>query len=205
MKWLFICLLTLMPGLALAQSFPALYSVAIVEPEVETAIRVAPDPQAETIGALASGARDIEVIALDDSGAWGWINSGEVSGWIRMAEMDRQHTPGNVLLPRPLICFGTEPFWNLDINAGPNVTLGRPDEAPQQFFGLWVTGSSNTPDHYALMAQNHSAQLNSVVKRVLCSDKMSNRLYGLEIDILIRTENDATFLSGCCTITPEEK
>ncbi len=38
-----------------------------------------------------------------------------------------------------------------------------------------------------------------------CSDGMSDREYGLRLDLLLGTSDERTLLSGCCSIQPPEE
>ncbi len=64
------CLLWL-PGLALAQSFPALYDVTGVASDDVLNVRAAPNANAQVIAALGPKATQVEVVRTDTSGHWG--------------------------------------------------------------------------------------------------------------------------------------
>lgn len=202
MKWLALALLLVFPTFLAAETFPALYEVTGLEDTDALDIRQAPDSSALTVGSLAPDARDIEVIDLDETGEWGWINSSERSGWVAMQFMQRQLTPGNTLLPRPLTCFGTEPFWTLDIDRGPIAELNLLDQPTRRFLGLWTIGSANNADHFALMAESRGTAMNAVVQRAICTEEMLGRIFGLGISLLLHADEETLFYSGCCTISP---
>lgn len=201
MRYLLILLAILMPATLIAETFPALYAVTGVEEDDVLNVRGAPDVSSAVIAELAPDSTDIEVVALDETERWGWINSSEQSGWVAMRFMRRQLSPGNSLLPRPLICFGTEPFWNLDIENGPIIELGWLGDTPLRFFGLSITSSANSPDHFALIAESRGRTMNAIVQRQICTDGMSDRVYGFGMSIVVNGLDEPLFYSGCCSLT----
>lgn len=202
MRWFALLLVLLLPVSAIAQSLPALYDVANVEPDDVLNIRIAPDASSPVMGELPHNEVDIEVISFDASGKWGQVNVGERAGWVAMRFMDRTLAPGNSLLPRPLICFGTEPFWKLDINSGPIAELGLFDEPSRRMLGLWILSSVNRDGRYAVLAEGRGTQMTAFVQRRLCSDGMSDRVYGLDMDLVVRSKEHTKIFSGCCSLIP---
>lgn len=185
-----------------AETFPALYDVNDVEPGDVLAVHDAPEAAAQVIGTFAHDQANIEVIELDGTGQWGHVNFAEQAGWVPLEFLERTLQPGNSLLPRPLICFGTEPFWKLDISTGPIAELGRMGYAPRRFTGLWTIKSANLQGRYALMADSNGTDLTAILERKLCSDGMSDRVYGLDIDLVLRHPDGTQFFTGCCSLTP---
>ena len=110
-----LAVLVLAAGAAGAQEgLPALHSVTGVAAGDVLNVRDAPRASAGRVGALAPGAAGVEVTAIREG--WGRVNVGERSGWASLAFLEAE--PGGSL---PEIgafsCFGTEPFWSLDVVA----------------------------------------------------------------------------------------
>jgi uncharacterized membrane protein len=202
MRWLALACALFLPTFLSAQTFPALYEVSGLKPTERLEVREAPDMSARPVGSLPPDARDIEVIDLDETGAWGWVNASERSGWVAMEFMERQLAAGNTLLPRPLTCFGTEPFWNIDIGGGPIAELNLLDQPTHRFLGLWTITSANSSDHFALMAEGRGTAMNAFVQRAICTSSGSERIFGLSINLLLKSGDETLFYSGCCTISP---
>ena len=185
-------LIWLLPGIALAQGYPALFDVTGVASGDTLNIRAAPQASAEKIGEFGPNARDIEVIR--EEGGWGLVNSGERSGWASMRYLARQEG-GDYALARHLICFGTEPFWSLDIVQGAMATLSSPDGAGASWNVGLVQGSANRTDRFAISGSG-AQPLIAIVSAQSCNDGMSDREFGLAIDMM----RGGDLYSGCCSL-----
>lgn len=190
------------PLCAAAQSLPALFDVTDVAQDDVLNIRSGPDIGFGIIGALAPDARNIEVVERDDSEEWGRINFDEGSGWVSLRYLRRQPGQTYDTLPRPLACSGTEPFWTFTVESGPEAEFQWLGETPRRFDNLFSVNSSNRTDRYAILADGAQGVLTSVFHQAVCSDGMSDRLYGLSVDIFLTGEKDVEFISGCCSIAP---
>jgi len=202
MKALVLVIALLWPLCAVAQSLPALFNVTDVEEDDVLNIRSEPGIGADIIGALAPDARDIEVVERDESEDWGKINIDEGTGWVALRYLRRQPGQTNDVLPRPLACSGTEPFWTFTVESGPEAEFQWLGEPPQKFDNLFSVNSSNRTDRHAILADGEQGVLTSVFRQSLCSDGMSDRVYGLSVDIFLTGENDVEFFSGCCSVAP---
>jgi len=200
MRWLALLLCLMMPGALYATPYPALHNVTGVEAGDVLNIRSAPDASAQIIAELQPNDVDIEVIALDDTGKWGWVNIGESAGWVSMRFLDPVQAPDIRTMPRPLICTGTEPFWSLDLPKDPVAELDVMGTDSRLFTDLTTIQSANNLNHFAVQASSDDAQLNATIQRQTCSDDMSDRAYGLGITLLIRSEGEVGFFSGCCSL-----
>lgn len=204
MKWLLAAFFALLvPALTTAQSLPALYSVTNVAEDGVLDIRPEPSASAPAIASFAWDARDIEVTALDETGQWGLININEQTAWVAMQFLEAQFTAGNSLLPRPLICFGNEPFWTLDIDNKPFAELGWLDGVSLRFSGLYTISSDSRPGRYMMIAESSGRSLHGFVERKTCSDGMSDRVYGLDMNLLIRDGEQTRYFAGCCSVAPD--
>ncbi|QBF34084.1 SH3 domain-containing protein [Thalassococcus sp. S3] len=208
MRGLLILLLCLAaPAWATQDQWPALFDVSGVADDDVLNIRSAPDASSDIIGSLGPSDRDIEVISPNDAETWGLVNTGEGTGWVSLRFLTRQ--PGQWLgaLPQPLFCSGTEPFWSFSYDKEKAAQFSTPD-LPEQS-GL-ITGhwpAQNRRDRHALVGQVSSvgqigpAEIAAMLRLGQCSDGMSDRSYGIHIDLLIGDLSDARLLSGCCSLS----
>ncbi len=200
MKHLLVALFLIFPICASAQSLPAFYDVSDVATDDVLNIRDKPTTSSEIIGELEFDRTAIEVVALNEEQDWAQINFEERTGWVSLRFMTRQ--PGQSLgkPPYPLSCYGTEPFWSLDISPDPHMEFHWAGEEPKKFESVFTVESVNRTDRSALFAEGEHGLLTSVLQRQICSDGMSDRLYGVNIDMFLTDDTGVTFFSGCCTL-----
>lgn len=192
-----LLILLLSGGQLLAQDFPALFAVAGVGSDDVLNVRENPDPNAPVIGALPFDALGVEVISVTDG--WAMVNLGERTGYAALAYLTRDESPAWFTLQQPLSCFGTEPFWSMQLDPTkaeisrrtPEDTAPRIDQLDEVWPGQpWSPSAAVAlPDGLAVL---HPA---------LCSDGMSDRSFGITLDIFLR-DADQRRLSGCCTLAP---
>lgn len=200
MKRLWLVLLFI-PTLATAQSMdlPALYDVTGVSADDTLNVRAGPAVTAQVLDELGPDRDGIEVVGFADDRRWGQINIGEGTGWVSMAYMERQQNQNPVpKTPVPLWCYGTEPFWSVEIGQT-DVSFTDP--------GMDEPALVQPIDYYASVPHSPrgaivAGDISGFVSRELCSDGMSDRQYGWRIDFL-RSGNGGHFMfSGCCTLQP---
>lgn len=191
---LLLVLFFLPPLAAMAEDYPALFDVSGVAADDVLNIRAQPSASSEIIGTLAPDARNVEVIRA--SGGWGMVNAGERSGWVSMRFLEAQ-PGGDYALSRMMTCFGTEPFWNLDITQGELAHFSLPGGGTSHYTVGLLQRSSNRTDRFALFG----GSLVAAIARASCSDGMSDRAYGLSVDLFPDTEGGKGFYSGCCSLT----
>lgn len=188
-------LFCLWSGLAAAQGFPALYDVTGVAAGDVLNVRSGPGAGEEIIGSLDPTATGIEVI--EEADGWGLVNTGERSGWASLTYLARQPGQEDGTLPPRLRCGGTEPFWSL-VTTGEEVIL---DEAATNQTRSWPQSRTLTAQGrlgpYAILGDGDSPV--ALVSRASCSDGMSDRAFGLRLEVLVEGE-DPYLLSGCCSI-----
>lgn len=192
-------LLMMLAGPAFATQeyiLPTLFDVAEVAADDVLNIRAQPNAGAEIIGTLASDATKIEVV--EETRGWGRVNSGEASGWVSMAYLAYRvdvWKPGE--LPDGFRCYGTEPFWGLE-RAGDQLLLSRPDskDDARSIKAVLGTGVFRDPMR-AVVAEGMTV----TSTRAICSDGMSDRLFGLEAHAILQGDEPMMF-SGCCSIQP---
>lgn len=193
-----IRILTLLLLLALplrAEEFPATYAVTGVAANDVLNIRARPDAVSAIIGALAPDATGVEV--LGTSGRWAVVNTDEGTGYAALRFLSREPGASWGALRTPLTCVGTEPFWALEIDPGARLTTFQSPEMPEPMTNsmteIWPAGPWGTTAALTLQ------QGLGVLQPRQCSDGMSDRSYGIAIDIFSRIE-DHPRLTGCCSL-----
>lgn len=191
-------MLSATPALATQEYIlPTLFDVARVAPGDVLNIRADPNGSAPVIGTLAPDAARVEVV--EERRGWGRVNTGEGSGWVSMRFLDyRTDVWEEDALPAGWQCFGTEPFWTVIPQEGQLVTAmpGLPDDT-RPLRAVRSTGVFRDPTR-AVTAPGMT--LTSTPQ--LCSDGMSDRLFGLQALVVIEGEEGTTLLRGCCSIQP---
>lgn len=178
-----------------ADVLPALHDVTGVAADDVLNIRDRPDAGAEILGTLAPDATGIEVVAVE--GDWAMVNAADAAGFVALRFLARETGPDWNALQSPLHCLGTEPFWDLAIvPATQTAWLSTPEEmdpAPMRMEQVWPalpwsrTAAIALPDGFVALSPAD------------CSDGMSDRRYGIAVDIFL-TRPDRPRLSGCCTL-----
>ncbi|KPQ06969.1 MAG: Bacterial SH3 domain [Rhodobacteraceae bacterium HLUCCA12] len=192
-------LATFWAGTVAAQDFPALHRVIDVAGNDVLNIRAEPDAGAPIVARLDPDAEGVEVVALSDNSRWGLVNSQERHGWSSMRYLERE-TSGNWRDgEQTLSCFGTEPFWRMPIFL-PTHRAEFHAAGEGGFELVTETGALPTTRFPPTLAIPFSGTRDgmAVVRGDQCSDGMSDRLYGLEVQVYWR--GDTTGLSGCCSL-----
>ena len=188
-----------LPARATQDAWPALHDVVGVAADDVLNIREEPSATSAIVGTLAHDATEIEVIRATDDLRWGLVNTGERSGWVSMAYLERG--PGQWWgAASPLAsCSGTEPFWTLEIGA--DWVLSTPEgeafRAPAQelsgsVMSRWRHGG------VSLTADGRPVVL--VTGAETCTDGMSDREYGIGATLMVGAGAEMTYYAGCCTL-----
>jgi uncharacterized membrane protein len=178
-----------------AQDYPAFHSVTKVDADDVLNIRAMPEAGAAIIGTLAPDATEVEVIGVADG--WAMLNAGDAIGYADLRFLARAEGPAWNSLKVPLRCLGTEPFWSLKIDpAAGTASFSSPDEIEGQISDLAQTWPGEL---WAPAAALSLPEGLAVLYPAECSDGMSERGYGITIDIFL-TGTDRSRLSGCCLL-----
>lgn len=175
---------------------PTLFDVARVAPDDVLNIRADPSASSPIIGTLAPDAARIEVV--EERQGWARVNTGEGSGWVSSRFLNyRTDVWAEGALPAGWQCFGTEPFWAV-IPQGDGVVLGGPDLPGdvRPVRAVLSSGVFRDPTR-ALVAEG----LTLTATPQLCSDGMSDRMFGLRATVVIDGDSPR-MLTGCCSIQP---
>ncbi len=194
------CALLLCATFAHAQALPAFYDVSGVAPDDVLNVRAGPGVGNSIVAKLTANARFIEVVAFDESREWARVNVDETSGWVALRFLDRRPDQPDDQLPRPLMCAGTEPFWSLDIARTATATLDRMDDDPISVATLDPVTSENRTDRYAIFGQAQTQVFTFMFQRDACTDGMSDRAYGMSVDLFVTEDSGVTYLTGCCNL-----
>jgi uncharacterized membrane protein len=209
MRLLVVCLFVLLPLEAAAQSWPSLYRVVNVAGGDSLNIRAEPTASAEIIGVFAPDQTGIEVTGISPDGKWAQVNGDESSGWASLRFLAKELEFG--WPPPSLTCFGAEPFWSASIihsRRGNSVVFQDMNAQAQEFEFPRLKRSANTPGRYSEIAwpqQGGDASdylFTSIFSAQSCSDGMSDRIYGISVDMLVPAHRDWQHYSGCCSILP---
>ncbi|MBR2657059.1 MAG: SH3 domain-containing protein [Loktanella sp.] len=202
MRMLLILALAIWPAFASADTvppvLPALFEVIGVGSDDQLNIRTSPDAGSDIIGALAFDRTAVEVILFSTTGRWALVNHEERSGWVAARFLQRSAPVDGPMsfAARNLTCYGTEPFWSVQIT-DTQITLSTPEAE-----GVHpVTAIYRNSEH--LLPGSNTAFFDWSVDGVpvrshilpgICHDGMSDRTFGLHyID-------NALGHRGCCSL-----
>jgi len=188
------------PAVAQTEDWPALFDVSGVASDDVLNIRSMSSAQSEIIGALTPDATNIEVIQPSDNGRWGQINFGERTGWVSLRFLARQAGQTGSSYPDIRACYGTEPGWSLRTD-GEVAQMTVPEETLIDGYLRDGFRSENRPDIFGFAAGDNDGQVQGVLRRELCSDGMSDRLFGLSMTLTYTGTKGHRTLSGCCAIS----
>ena len=184
---------------ATAQDFPALFSVTNVASSDWLNIRAEPSARTEIVGRFDYNQTGIEVVGLSEDRRWGLVRTEDGIGWsaIRFLRKEREDSWQDGR--QTLTCHGTEPFWNLSLL----LPTDRADfDSLAEGRMTFHTDAPNLPftRHPRTLAVPFSGPRNgmAVVRQGVCSNGMSDHLYGLEVQVYWRGAPEG--LSGCCML-----
>lgn len=202
---LLLCFLTTP---VLAQNYPLLprlYTVTGVAANDTLNIRENPSASAADIGDLLPG-QVIEVLELSDDQRWGLVSAVESAGWVStryltLTPKSNGYAANEFDLPSEMTCFGTEPFWDANIQTGVSFSMSdfaMANSAPQVSLILGMARPVNVgPDYFGFIAGQYAG----VIRREYCDDGMSDNQYGWSLNLLFPREGGVAMLAGCCRAT----
>lgn len=157
-------------------------------------IRAQPTAASEIIGEFAPDIANVEVLRQQDG--WGYVGAGERSGWVSMRYLVPNPTIAGEL-PRPMACYGTEPFWTLSF--GPTDTLlDALGEGPRS---LDINRESVAYNGFLLdMTESETVSRTVIIDTLPCNDGMSDRDFGMSIKMFTQSTEGSAVLGGCCTL-----
>jgi uncharacterized membrane protein len=159
-----------------------------------TARRLAP-----VIGSLAPDATGIEVIRPNERLTWGLVNAGERTGWVSLRYLERRPGQWDGAFPEIAACYGTEPFWGLS-RAGDTLTYSDPETEALELPIVARSGSANRRDSFHIVAEGPDGPAVAFLRTESCGDGMSDREFGISVQLLLGIGAEVRHLSGCCTL-----
>jgi uncharacterized membrane protein len=184
------------PALATQDGWPAIYDVTGVAEDDVLNIRERPDASSPIVGRLSPGMM-VEVIRPNDRQTWGLVNAGEHPGWVALRYMTRRPGQWDGAFPEIASCFGTEPFWSL-MREGDALTFSTPESSASMQITA-RSGSENRRDSFHMVAEEPDGTAVAILQTEACSDGMSNREFGISVQLLLGLGGTTRQLSGCCT------
>lgn len=198
MLWALLAL----PALATQDGWPALHDVTGVSSQDVLNIRERPDARAPVIGRFTHDATGIEVIRPNDRLTWGLVNLGEQTGWVSLRYLARRPGQWDGAFPDVAACYGTEPFWSVR-RTGDVLTYSDPDTSARDHAIIARSGSANRRDSFHLIAGAPEDRVVAVLRTESCSDGMSDREFGISVQVLFGLGPRTRHLSGCCTLADQ--
>jgi uncharacterized membrane protein len=181
--------------IAVAQDLPAAFVVNGVAENDVLNIRAEPDAQAAILDGISPFATSVEVLELSADGAWGLVAAGEGNGWASMRFLEPMPAQDANLIPRPMTCLGTEPFWSLGL-----LPRGDAFSTPEGRVDLTMVAEAVAPEGYlARLEEGPTLNRTLVIRRGQCSDGMSDRRYGWAATLFTESPEGNSLHSGCCT------
>jgi uncharacterized membrane protein len=179
-----------------AQDLPAVFQVTGVAANDRLNIRAEPNARAAILDSIFPFAVAVEVLERSADGRWGLVGVPEGNGWVNMRYLTPVAQP-DYEVPRPLSCYGTEPFWSLGFfPRGSEFHAMGEDRRP-----LTVLGEAVAPGGYLLVTEEGpTLNRTAIVTREWCSDGMSDRRFGWSVRLFTEAPDGNSVLSGCCTL-----
>jgi len=184
-----------------AQEYPALHNVVGVAGNDVLNIRQSPNASSPIVGSLGPYQTGIEIVTSEQSGKWGLVNMNESSGWVSLRFMARAPQGYWLDLEQNLSCSGTEPFWSL--SQGSNHVFFDLN-GQETAYSLRAMGrSANNIGRAGFTAVTSAVDRSTIsgfIAAQSCSDGMSDRQYGISIDLMLQKSIGLKMLSGCCSL-----
>ena len=180
-----------------ADELPALFQVALPAQYDFLNVRNGPGTHFSSIGQLQPNRMNVEGVARSADREWLRIIWGETSAWVFAPYLKRQVDDGYPIARR-LNCQGNEPFWSLELTQNDSVTFSTIDGDRLSSQAGQLVKANGRNDRFILGGSDF---VSAIVRRTTCSDGMTDRLYGMDVDVMI-TRGGTELYSGCCRITP---
>ncbi|RKQ95568.1 SH3 domain-containing protein [Maricaulis maris] len=198
-----IGLLAIVFACGTAQAQPQLYRVVNVDQTDTLNVRATANPTAAIVDTLSPNASRVEV--LEERHGWGRVIAGEGEGWINLAYLLRMERPaiGEFDAPGGLQCSGTEPFWGLQLHESGDATYydGESLGAELALNVVDARTARARPDPHVYYLSG-AAEGVAVIASGQCSDGMSDRRYGWQASVDMRSPDGVSRLVQGCCFTP---
>ena len=99
---------------------------------------------------------------------------------------------------QPLICFGTEPFWSLELTEPGTARFSTPDSPPVDYLGAANTLAPRTETVWrGRSTAADGGELVAFLRQGPCSDGMSETVHPYSVNVSLP---DGRHLGGCCRV-----
>lgn len=180
-----------------AQQLPPVYQVTGVAQDDTLNIRAEPSAKSAIIGEIYAYDIAVEILHLTDDGKWGYVGARADNGWVAMRFLKHDPSPEPYLVPRPLACSGTEPFWNIGLY--PRGSEFQTPDIPRTDISVTSEGVAES-GFYAVAEEGPTRIYRLNVTRQVCHDDMSGREFGYAGSLFVESPDGNMMLSGCCTL-----
>jgi uncharacterized membrane protein len=197
MKHALVLMLLLSCPAAFAQGLPAAFQVSGVAQGDVLNIRAEPKVSALSIGSIQPFAQNVEVLEKSGDGKWGLVGLPEGNGWVSLAHLRTMPSPPPHQVPRPLSCFGTEPFWSVSLYPR-GAEFNSPDTGMVPMTELHEAVSDQ--GYLVTLQEGPTLDRTLIITRESCSDGMSDRRYGFATRMFLEAPDGNAAFSGCCTL-----
>ncbi len=203
---LILALLCLTAPLAQAQGWsdpdplPALYNVTGVASDDTLNIRRMPSGKSEKFDVLAHDATFVEVIALNETGRWGQINTGEAGmGWVSMAYMAPVENGTFVEWPH-MRCSGSEAPWYFEFEQGAAAAYSYGYTDPVALSASAIRAGSEGFRGHGIAATSPTLTVTATFRQDICESTMIEMARGIRA-VVVATGADGTAVhTGCCSL-----
>lgn len=185
---------------------PLLYTVTGVAQNDTLNLRESPDASAPDMGDLRPE-DTVEILRLSADGKWGRVESYDAVGWVSMRFMAL--TPNTTAdgtglpygLPLQISCSGAEPFWDISITSGNEITIGSDGTTDWEVNTYPILGISKTLFTSEYVYGFSSPPYTGVLKKEACFNDFTGLNSGWTLALVFQQGRDNSVLSGCCTAT----
>ena len=99
---------------------------------------------------------------------------------------------------QPLICFGTEPFWSLELTEPGTARFSTPDSLPVEYLGAASPLAPRAETAWrGRAAAGNGGDLVAFLREGPCSDGMSDAVHPYSVNVSLP---DGRHLGGCCRV-----
>ena len=184
-------------GAVAAETLPAAYQVHDVPQSDVLNIRATPSVSAAAVGTIGPFAVNVEVTEMSPDGKWGKVGIPEGNGWVNMRYLEATPPVDPDQVPRPLSCFGTEPFWNIGLYPR-GAEYNSPDTGAVP---MTVLAEAVAPQGYFVrLEEGPTLNRTLIITREKCSDGMSDREYGFAARMFLEAPDGNAVYGACCTL-----
>lgn len=156
-------------------------------------VRTGPGAKYPILLALPYNARKIEIIETEKGANWVKITvpGTRKLGWVNQHYLKKY----DEVPPKGYKCVGTEPFWNMQINAD-SISISTMEGGQFSLPLALNTGAMNAPPASRVInGKDAQHSVTAFIREGSCSDGMSDQIFDFHIMSLI----DSKALSGCCS------